>query len=135
MYKRQVESGTVEFISNFQFDVQYSGVVSLRVDVPQSIADRLRNDSESLTEQLLDPQPSDIAEGYVAWSLVGDKELLGPQSAVFTWEFELGDLPVGQATPIEVARLIPKALIVVGGSWSPAKPKRLRSVSRVYRAV
>ena len=109
-----VESGTVEFISNFQFDVQYSGVVSLRVDVPQSIADRLRNDSESLTEQLLDPQPSDIAEGYVAWSLVGDKELLGPQSAVFTWEFELGDLPVGQATPIEVARLIPQG---VDRSW------------------
>ena len=109
-----VESGTVEFISRFQFDVRYSGVESLRVDVPQSIADRLRNDSESLTEQRLDPQPSDIEEGYVAWSLIGDRELLGLQTAVFAWEFELGNLPVGQASPIEVARIIPDG---VDRSW------------------
>ena len=120
-----VESGTVEFISSFQFDVRYSGVDSLRVDVPQSIADRLRNDSESLTEQLIDPQPSDIAEGYVAWNLIGDKELLGPQTAVFAWEFELGDLPVGQASPIEVARLIPHG---VDRSWGQVVASKAETI-------
>jgi hypothetical protein len=109
-----VEAGNAAFKSTFLFDVRYSGVESLRIDIPKEISDRIRNDSAVLREQMIQPQPSDVAEGYVAWSLSGENELLGTHEAKLSWDLELGDLPVGQAVPISIPQIKP---MNVDRSW------------------
>jgi hypothetical protein len=109
-----VEAGNAAFQSTFLFDVRYSGVESLRIDIPQNISDRIRNDSAVLREQVMQPQPADVEEGYVAWSLSGENELLGSQEAKLSWDLELGDLPVGEAVPIAIPKINP---INVDRSW------------------
>ncbi|HZN36502.1 MAG TPA: hypothetical protein VFB80_21885 [Pirellulaceae bacterium] len=97
-----VESGVVRYEATFFFDIKYSSVKTLRLDVPAAIAGDLRNQTPAIREQRIDPQPPDVAAGYVAWQLVGEGELLGSVTAKFTWEKKLGELPVGTAVAIDL---------------------------------
>jgi hypothetical protein len=97
-----VESGVIRYEATFFFDIRYSSVRSLRLDVPESIAGELRNLTPALRDQRIEPQPADVASAYVAWQLAGDGELLGSVTAKFSWEKKLGELPVGAAVPIDL---------------------------------
>ena len=97
-----VESGVAKFESTFRFDILYSGLERIRLDVPADLADELNNQDDGLRERPLDPQPDDVPEGYVAWGLTGDAELLGSHEVTFEWELPLGELPVGQPVAIEL---------------------------------
>jgi hypothetical protein len=100
-----VESGVIRYEATFVFDIRYSSVRSLRLDVPAASAADIRNLTPQLRDQRIEPQPADVAEGYVAWQLAGDGELLGSVTAKFSWEKKLGELPVGTAVAIDLPQI------------------------------
>lgn len=96
----RVEQGVVKYESLFQYDVKYSGVKSLRLDVPTSLVKDLRNQTPAIRERSLEPQPMDVSPGYTALELTGEAELLGPVQVKFTWEQKLGELTAGKSVKI-----------------------------------
>lgn len=103
----RVEPGVVKYEAQFHCDVLYSGVKSLRIDVPSDVAPRLRNDTPGIRETVVAPPPDDLAEGWVAWSLAGEAELLGKFVIRLAWEQPLERLEVGAAAAIDIPRLAP----------------------------
>lgn len=109
-----VESGVVKYRSTLFFEIRYSGVKSLRLDVPDSIADKLQNQSGGLRDSVMQPQPDDVADGYVAWQLSAESELTGQKTVVLAWDENIAELEVGQSVQIDVPAIIPQD---VDRSW------------------
>ena len=63
----------VKYDATFFFDVQYSAVKALRIDLPEEIVSEVHTQETGLREATMDPQPDDVAEGYVAWSFAGKR--------------------------------------------------------------
>lgn len=103
----RIDPGVVKYEATFFFDIRYSGVKSLRIDVPADLAGRVRNETKSLRETVMTPPPSDLAEGYVAWSFAGETELLGQSQCKLTWETAIDELDIGKSVELAVPRLIP----------------------------
>ena len=106
----QIEDGVAKYTSRFHYDIQYSGVRSLRVYVPADVSSRLRNQSQSqgIRDAILAPQPDDVEDGYVAWAFSRGSEWSGNGMFELYWEDELSQLTVGKSLPIGVPRLIPR---------------------------
>lgn len=110
----KVESGVVRYRTGWDYDIRYSRVPRLRIDVPQAIADRLHIDSPGVRESVMTPPPSDLEEGDVAWELTGDGEWFGNVSIRMSWEEQLGELAIGKSMEVGVPRLKPRG---VDQSW------------------
>jgi len=102
-----VQSGVVKYDASLFYEVLYSGVNSLRLDVPTALVADLRNRSPNILKQVADPQPEDVPEGYTTWELTGDNEFFGKHKVRFTWEKKITDLPLGESTNVAVDRLMP----------------------------
>ena len=108
-----VDSGVTTFTSTLTFDIRYSPVDSLRVDLPTAVAALARNETKQIRDEVL-ADAEDLAEGYTAWSFSGDRELMGVQQIVLTWQQPMGDLAVGEPFDIQVPQLRPHG---VDRSW------------------
>ncbi|MCX5659363.1 MAG: hypothetical protein NTW19_06520 [Planctomycetota bacterium] len=97
----QIEPGGATYTATFSYEILYSGVKSLRIDVPAKLAPEIRNRTTGVRERVVDPAPSDLAPGYVAWSLTGDSEFLGNRTVTFTWQRKIEKLDIGK--PVELA--------------------------------
>lgn len=113
LVKVEVDSGVTTFTSIFAFDIRYSPVESLRVDLPTEVAAIARNETKEIRDEVL-ADAEDLPEGYTAWSFSGDRELIGAQQIVLTWQRPMGDLTVGAPYDIAVPRLLPHG---VDRSW------------------
>ena len=102
-----VQSGVVKYDARLFYEVLYSGVESLRLDVPNALLSELRNRSSNVNQQAMTPQPEDVPEGYTAWELTGDNEFFGKHQIRYTWEDKTSDLPLGESADVAVDRLIP----------------------------
>lgn len=102
-----IQSGVVKYDARLFYEVLYSGVKSLRLDVPTPLINEIRNRSTNILKQPIDPQPDDITAGYTAWELTGDNEFFGKHEIRFTWEEKIADLPLGESAEMDVDRLIP----------------------------
>jgi hypothetical protein len=102
-----IESGVVNYTATFHYDIKYSSVKSLRLDVPEDLADEIRRQRTGTT--VLDPQPKDVAEGYKALEFTGEGEMLGEVTMPFTWNRPIGQLEVGKPKQIAIPRLQPKS--------------------------
>ncbi len=91
-----IESGLWRCAVDLDYDVRFSPVQELRVDVPQDLASRVRVTSGNLTARAIQPQPNDVAEGMVAWQLSGAKPLLGRGSVQLGWDLTVPEIAVGQ---------------------------------------
>ena len=100
-----IESGVVRFESTFFFDIKYSSVKSLRIDVPAALAPDIRNLTPALREQPIAPPPTDVAEGYVAWQIAGEGELIDAVIVKFEWEKKLPEMKEGEAMKIDLPAL------------------------------
>ena len=105
-----VQSGVVKYDVRLFYEVLYSGVKSLRLDVPTRLVGEIRNRSNNILKQTIEPQPNDVPDGYTAWELTGDNEFFGKHQIRYTWEQRIGDLPLGQSTDVEVDRLVPAGI-------------------------
>jgi len=110
-----VDQGEVKFNVGLHYHVRYSGVQKFRLDVPNAIAGLIRNDSSSfITKSEINPAPDDLAEGYVAWELRSNRELLGPVTVELSWNQALESLEATGSDLVLIGKLAPKH---VDRSW------------------
>ena len=122
----RVESGVIKYTATFFYEVQYSGVRSLRLDVPAERADQIRNQTPNVArETRIAPQPDDVAEGYVAWNLTGETEFLGQVTLRFAWDQKIGDLEVQRTVSETVPRLVTQGIDLASGQIVLAKAETL----------
>jgi hypothetical protein len=122
----RVESGVIKYTATFFYEVQYSGVRTLRLDVPADRADAIRNQTANVArETRMTPQPDDVPEGYVAWNLTGETEFLGRVTLRFAWENKIGELEVQGTVTETVPRLVPQGVDLASGQIVLAKAETL----------
>ena len=102
--------GVIRYQARFSYGIRYSGVETLRIDVPAALAESIHNNATGVRAETLDPQPTDVAAGYVAWSFTGQQQFLGPAVIQLNWEEHLGQLDVGKRTRIHIPKLVPKGI-------------------------
>jgi hypothetical protein len=103
----RIERGMVKYQAAFDCTILYSGVKSLRIDVPEDISAGLRNTSP-LHDRVMRPQPADVAKNYVAWSFSGEAELIGTHQIELVWEKKIDKLDLGKSSELAIPRLIPQ---------------------------
>lgn len=103
-----IEPGVIKYTATIHYSILYSGVKTLRVDIPQTLVDSIRNVSGALRETPLNESPDGTAEDYVAWELRGESELLGQHQLRLTWETPISDFGIGQSVDLIVPRIIPQ---------------------------
>lgn len=124
----RIESGVVKYEATFFYDIRYSSVKSLRLDVPAELASEIHNDTTAVARDATrDPQPDDVADGYVAWCLTGDRELFGKVTMKFSWEKKIKQLEIGgtMEEPEQLPRLVPKDVDRAEGQIVIAKAETL----------
>lgn len=120
----RVEQGVVKYEAIFDFEVKYSGVKTLRLDVPTTLVKELRNQTPIIRERPLDPQP-EVSPGYTALELAGEAELLGPVQVKFTWEQKQGELAAGKGVKIRLPVLEP---VGVDRAWGQIAATRAETI-------
>lgn len=103
-----VSPGFVSFVDTLVANVQFSGVPSLRIDVPLEIAKDIRIETPGVKESPIEPQPTNVTPGHVAWALTNESEWIGEKSIRMTWQRKLEDLDVGKSLTVDVPHLMPK---------------------------
>ena len=121
----RIEEGVIKYQATFYYSIQYSGVKSLRIDVPADVAPLLRNTTPGIHEKTIDPPPADLDKNMVAWSLTGEGELLGDGQINLAWEKKLDKLDVGKALEVTVPRLVPRDVDRAWGQIVLAKAETL----------
>ncbi len=122
----RVESGVIRYSATFFYQIQYSGVRSLRLDVPADRVEQIRNQTPNVAREApIVPPPDDVAEGYVAWNLTGETEFLGSVTVRFAWESRIGDLDVQRTVYETVPRLVPQGVDLASGQIVLAKAETL----------
>ena len=86
----------------------YSGVKSLRLDVPAEVASGLHVDTSGVREAVISPPPKDLGPGDAAWSLAGETEFLGEGRIELKWEKKIAKLGVGKSVELPVPYLKPR---------------------------
>lgn len=123
----QVESGLVKYEATINYNVLYSGVKTLRVDVPADLYDKkeLRLPPSAIKEKKLQPQPKDVPAGYVALELSSDAEFLEGSIVKFIGERKLPDLQVGKSVKIALPSLKPHGVDRHTGKIAAAKAETI----------
>ena len=103
----RIEDGVAKYESTLFYKILYSGVKSLRIDVPAEVAADLRNTTPEIREKVIDPPPDDLAAGSVAWSLSGESELLGEGKIKLVWEKKIEKLDVGKSVELDIPHIRP----------------------------
>ena len=103
----RVEDGLVKYQATFFYEILYSGVPSLRIDVPVEVAGLLRNNTPAIREKVLDPPPPDLPKGYTAWSFAGPTELTGEGKIELSWQNQIEKLDVGKPLTLKIPELRP----------------------------
>lgn len=103
----KIDIGVIKYSANVKYKIRYSGVDSVRIDIPESLVGQIRNVSKGLREQTINPPPEDLPEGYVAWRIRGNSELLGQHEVLLEWEQPIDRLEVGSSIDLAVPVLLP----------------------------
>ncbi len=133
----RIEHGVVTYRSTFFYDILYSSVETLRLDVPAELVDEIRITTDDVEKKQADPQPDDVEEGYVACLLSGKSDFSGSGQFELTWKELLEDFAVGARVKIDIPWLRPAEVdrawgqIVVGKTESV----RVRPLEEETRGV
>ena len=121
----QIEDGVVKYTATLYYQILYSGVKSLRIDVPEEVSALLRNNTSAIREKVTEPQPDDVSEGCVAWELAGENELIGSGRIELVWEMKIEKLDIGLSVELVVGRLIPMGVDLAWGQIVLAKSETI----------
>ncbi len=125
LLRAEIDSGVVKFHAAFYYNVKYSGVKSLRIDIPTSLTGAIRNTNKSIRREELAPQPDGVAEGYTAWSFAAETELLGAAEVNLQWERKIDELGIGKSQEIPIPRLTPQDVDLATGQIVIAKSESI----------
>lgn len=103
----RIDSGVVKSEATLFYEILYSGVKTVRIDVPAALAEDLRVTTSGI-RHMVDEDAEDVDEGYVAWELAGETELFGTRAIRLAWEQKIETLDVGGSVLLDVPRLIPR---------------------------
>jgi hypothetical protein len=123
-----IDSGVVKYDARFFFDIRFSSVKSLRIDVPATLAPEIRNLTPTMHEQQLPAEPAlvpPVPAGYVAWKITGEGELLGSQTLHLSWEKKIDELPIGQGVAIDLPHLRPAGVDRAWGQIATSKAETI----------
>lgn len=120
-----VESGVVKYTATFFYDIRYSGIDSLRIDVPTDLATIIQNQTSGVSDSALDSPPDDVSDGYTAFSFRADKMFKGQAAIALTWETELGSLNIGKSVTVSIPRLVPQGVDRAWGQIVLAKAETI----------
>jgi len=111
-----IDSGVVKYTATFYYDVRYSGVKAVRIDVPADLDREIRVTPLSVRHETIpdDEAPDDLAEGYVAWRLSGDAEFMGSETITLKWEEKIEKLDVGKS--VDLGPIDPQHDLMSGAS-------------------
>jgi hypothetical protein len=123
-----VQSGIINHSVTLAYDVRYSGVKKLRLDIPTSLIEMIRNDSKFVQESVMTPRPDDLADDYTAWQLTSNRELFGEFQVELSWIESLEDLQVGSAASVFLNPLMPQD---VHRSWGQIVIKKAENLDVV----
>ena len=121
----RIDSGVVKYTATFFYDILYSGVKDLRVDVPEDLADEIRILPQNIRHEAIAPKPADLAAGCVAWRLTGDAEFMGAVQVILNWEKKIEKLDVGKSVELDIPRLQPKNVDRAWGQIALAKAETI----------
>ena len=93
----EIEPGVTRYVARFHFDILYSGLKSLRIDVPATLADKIRHDNPAIQRSVIEPAPEDLAEGYVAWQFSSESEFTKGVDIQLKWDENSSALDVGKS--------------------------------------
>ncbi len=60
----RIDEGVIKYQATFFYSIRYSGVKSLRIDVPADVAPLLRNTTAGIHEKTIDPPPRRPGQGH-----------------------------------------------------------------------
>jgi hypothetical protein len=106
----RIEEGVIKYQDTLSYSILYSGVKSLRIDVPAEVAATLHASTAGIQDKRLEPQPPGVAKDMVAWSLSGENELLGEGKIELTWEKKLDKLDLGKGIELVLRPLLPRGV-------------------------
>ncbi len=126
----RIESGVVKYQSTLTYDVLYSGIKQLRLDVPESLIGKLHNDTPGFRESTITPAPNDLDEDYVAWQIEGDREMQGAVVLRLSWDMPLEKFDVGKTLDVPLAHLRPR---LVDRAWGQIVIAKAESIDVVEK--
>ena len=103
----RVESGVVRYEAALHYDVRYSAVPTVRLDLPAELAPLVRVLTTGIRETVLDAAEPAPAEGYVAWELRRETSFKGQFMIALGWERKTSPLDIGQSATVAVPHLKP----------------------------
>ena len=112
----RIDSGVVKYEATFFYNVLYSGVESLWIDVPAKVSEKLRSETPGVNEEKGVEPPAGYEPQGDVWKFTGESELLGQGQIRLVWEDkdEIEKLGIGQPVDLAVPYLQP---VNVDRSW------------------
>ena len=103
----RIEEGVVKYDFTFHYNVLYSGVKSLRIDVPRTIADGLRVTTPGFHEKT--PNVN-LDRGDEEWTITGEQELMGGGQCTLHYERPIEKLGIGKPVDLPMPYLKPRGV-------------------------
>ena len=104
----RIESGVIKYQAVLFYDVLYSGVKSLRVNLPVDTAGQVRITTPAIRHVAVnDDEQATVPAGYVGWRLEGETEFMGGRRIDMRWEEKIAELDIGKTVMLNVPRLDP----------------------------
>jgi hypothetical protein len=115
----RVESGNIKHNVKINYDIQFSGLNSIRIDFPEEISGRinLNKTNNNWRDSKIIPPPDDVESGYVAWEFSRGDNIRGKGQFDLRWEDVIEQPDVGKSINITVPRLIPQKQQTADRIW------------------
>ncbi|MGQ9662682.1 MAG: hypothetical protein ACUVWX_10170 [Kiritimatiellia bacterium] len=121
----RVEPGVIKYDATFFYDILYSGVKFLRLDIPKSLASEIRITTPGIRYATLEGATNDLAASYLPWRIEGEKEFLGSVRFDLRWEEKLEKLDIGSTAVVRIPRVIPRSVDRAWGQIVLAKAETI----------
>ena len=129
----RIDNGMVKYEATFFYKILYSGVKSLRIDLPvvddegpNAATRQWRNLSEGINDEVIEPPEDAKPEaGYEAWNFTGKAELIGDGQIKLVRQEPIANLAVGEPVTLSVPYLKPIGADRVWGQIVLAKAETI----------
>ena len=123
-----LESGRAQYRDTFHYQVSYSGVRQLRIDVPQALAASIKLGTGGLrmrTATEAESATPAVPAEYKRLVLEADNEFLNKVAVVLEWNEKIAELQIGKSVDVVLPRLLPAG---VDHAWGQIALKKAEAI-------